>query len=135
MKKRLAVLIGVWLAPFGSGLAQDHSARELGIYCQAADGTRQGIAASQDGATLVYTHHPDAREELLRFVHSRRTVALWHAQLDAVGFDAMASLEPDADFCAISRTRAGDTHQVAWPRDAAPPAPIAALFEAIMNLT
>ncbi|MHA6690899.1 hypothetical protein [Devosia sp. A449] len=127
------LLAGALLGSASAALANDASIRELDVYCLAADGTRGGVAASQDGATLVYTQQPNAAEDALHFVHSRSVVAQWHAQLDAAGFDGLATVEPAGDFCAIKRTQAGHVHQIAWPRDAAPPAPLGALFEAIMN--
>lgn len=107
--------------------------RELDAYCVSRDGARQGVAASQDGATNSYVQHPGRPLELTRSVHSRRTVSHWHAQLDAAGFDDMDGPELDAPYCAIQRVQKGQSHVLQWRESEAPPAALADLFAAMLG--
>lgn len=106
-------------------------AGELDAYCVAAEGTRFGVAASQDGATNSYVWPRGSDIEITRSVHSRRTVSLWHAELDLAGFDRLASRDIPPPYCAIERQEQGQLHLVRWPKGQAPPS-IAAVFAAML---
>lgn len=107
--------------------------RELSAYCISADGLRTGVDASQDGATLAYVEALDGTWTMVRTVHSRRKVSLWHVALDAAGFDAMEMPGSAGPHCAIERLRYGKTHAVSWPEGETPSA-LLDVFGAIMEL-
>jgi hypothetical protein len=114
-------------------LAASPFVREIDAYCVSRDGVRQGVAASQDGATNAYVQHPGQPPELTRSVHSRRTVSHWHAQLDAAGFKDMEGPELDAPYCAIQSVQAGQVHIVQWRDREAPPAALVDLFATMLD--
>lgn len=109
----------------------ESAVRELDAYCVAAEGTRFGVAASQDGATNSYVWPRGSDIEITRSVHSRRTVSLWHAELDLAGFDRLASRDIPPPYCAIERQEQGQLHLVRWPKGQTPPS-IAAVFAAML---
>ncbi|GEM_PF-2319211 len=121
------VLAGLLCLPSHGG---ESSVRELDAYCVGAEGTRIGVAASQDGATNNYVWPLGSDMKIIRSVHSRRTVSLWHAELDLAGFDRLASRDISPPYCAIERSEKGQFHVVRWPEGQTPPS-IAAVFAAI----
>jgi hypothetical protein len=115
----------------GPSYAGENAVRELDVYCVAAEGARFGVAASQDGATNSYVWPRGSDIEITRSVHSRRTVSLWHAELDLAGFDRLASRDIPPPYCAIEREEQGRLHVVRWPKGQTPPS-IAAVFAAML---
>lgn len=107
--------------------------RELNVYCISADGLRTGVDASQDGATLAYVEALDGTRKMVRTLHSRQKVSLWHVALDAAGFDAMEVPEAAGPHCGIERLRHGKTHTVHWPKGETPSA-LLDVFGSIMEL-
>jgi len=102
--------------------ADSQFVRELDAYCVSSDGTREGVVASQDGATNFYVQRPSGTLEIVRSLHNRRAVSHWHARLDAAGFAVMEWQELDAPYCAIERLQAGRLHRVQWREDEGPTA-------------
>lgn len=131
-------LIGACLATCITAVSASEAAahsqfvRELDVYCVSGDGTREGVAASQDGATSYYVQRSGETPEILKSVHSRRTVSLWHAALDAAGFNAMEGPKLDAPHCAIERAQSGQVHYVRW-REGEIPQSLAEVFVAIIG--
>ncbi|VDS03535.1 hypothetical protein DEVEQU_00658 [Devosia equisanguinis] len=123
----MIALLGAIAMP---AFADEPFARELDAYCVTADGTRTGVAASQDGATNIYVWQPRAEPIIIRSVHSRRTVSQWHRLLDEAKLDAMPTSEVPAPYCAIERTERGRLHSVRWELGAGPQS-LAPIFGAI----
>ncbi len=111
--------------------ADSHLVRELDAYCVSVEGTRKGVAASQDGATNFYVQRPGELLKITLSIHSRRTVSLWHAELDAAGFDDMEERDLNAPYCAIERVSAGQMHGVQW-REGETPAALIDVFAAML---
>jgi len=131
-------LTGVYLVTSALAFAVSAAAadgqfvRELEAYCVSGDGTREGVAASQDGATNSYVQRPGETVEIMQSAHNRRVVSLWHARLDAAGFDTMEGRELDAPYCAIERVQAGQMHGVQW-REGEAPAALAEIFATMLG--
>jgi hypothetical protein len=121
-------IAGLFCCPSFAG---DSSVRELDAYCVSADGTRSGVAASQDGATNTYVWPHGADIKIIRSTHSRRTVSAWHAELDQTGFERLTSLDIPPPYCAIGREQEGQLHVVRWPEGQTPPS-FAAVFAAML---
>lgn len=118
-------IIGVCVlasAVVSPAVADSQFVRELDAYCVSSDGTREGVAASQDGATNFYVQRPTGTLQIVRSSHNRRAVSHWHARLDAAGFAAMEWRDLDAPYCAIERLQAGRLHRVQWREDGEPAA-------------
>lgn len=111
----------------------DGHIRELSVYRTNIDGLRTGVDASQDGAALAYIEAPNGTRTMIRTLHSRHKVSLWHVALDTAGFDAMEMPAAAGPHCVIERLRHGKTHAVNWPKGETPSA-LLDVFGSIMEL-
>lgn len=132
-KRQFAAVLAMGISGVLScaALADGPFVRELDAYCVTTDGTRSGVAASQDGATNGYIWQPGSDIKITRGVHNRRTVSEWHKTLDQAGFNTLSGSDVSAPYCAIERVEQGKSHTVRWAEDSAPE-PLEAVFAAML---
>nr|WP_314262460.1 hypothetical protein [uncultured Devosia sp.] len=128
---QISMAVGIAGLSCFPSLASESTVRELDAYCITAEGTRMGVAASQDGATNTYVWPHGADMEITRSAHNRMIVSLWHRELDLIGFDSLTSHAIPPPHCAIAREEQGQYHVVRWPEGQTPPS-LAAVFAAML---